>query len=91
MDQGTENRISAFGDGIYPPSLQEKAAELNARQPRAFEPVSSLHQVIQSPNGMSAQDAPRRLLGGSMLPSSDGMSASTYEQKRPFLNPVMSA
>lgn len=53
-----------------------------------FTPNSVLNAFMPSPNGMSAKDAQRRLLGGGMLPTSNARSAGTYEAERPILSNI---
>jgi hypothetical protein len=54
----------------------------------AFHPTSVDHPLSLSPNGMSAKDARRQLLGGTHLPSANGMSENTYEKRQNLLSPL---
>lgn len=54
-------------------------------QPVEYTPHSVLDTIVKSPNGLGESDADRLLVGGGMLPSSNGRSAST-ESKRRFLD-----
>lgn len=62
-------------------SLNETAARWNSLSPHQFRPTSVLQQMMPSADGMSEQDARRRLLGGAMLPTANGNApgSSTYE------------
>lgn len=64
------------------PSLQRSSAVQNAQAPHVFTPTSVLQQYIASPNGLSTRDGERRLLGGGMLPTSNGMSEPTTQAAR---------
>ncbi len=55
-----------------------------------FHPDSILHPVMTSDNGYSQKDASRRLLGGGMLPSPNGISADTYKRRQPLYSPYAS-
>lgn len=57
---------------------------------RGFKPDSVLHPIMLSDNGFSEKDANRRLLGGGMLPSDNGIAADTYRKKQPLLSPYAS-
>jgi hypothetical protein len=91
MDGHYQDRNQAFGQGAQESSgLEQQAQAYNALVPRSFQPTSVLHQIIRSPNGLGPSDAPRQLYGGAMLPTTNGMSTSTYERARPFMSPNMS-
>ena len=71
------------------PGLQRASNQQNAEAPHVFTPISVLHQYIASPNGMSVRDSDRRLLGGGMLPTSNGMSPETTDVARMITNKYM--
>lgn len=89
LDQaGTDmpGRNASFSDGVQgTPSmvasgLAEQSAIFNSKVPGQFTP----HSVLQglpgmSGNGMSAEDAQRKMPGGYTLPSSNGMAANDYD------------
>lgn len=88
--QDMVSRQQAFNQG-YSGNPSDLASSLNSdsqRQndlvPKQFQAHSVLQQYIPSANGMAQSDASRRLVGGGMLPSSNGSSASTYEADRPL-------
>lgn len=91
------SRTMAFGQGQtgtpgeVASSLTVDSQRQNAMVPQGFTPQSVLHPYIQSANGMSASDADRRLVGGGMLKSMNGTSASSYEASRPIVNHVLNA
>ena len=89
------SRTQAFGQGAYgagqaqgnpSPSMNADSQQQNSMVPQQFQPHSVLQPYIQSANGMSTQDANRRLVGGGMLPSMNGTSAATYQESRPMQN-----
>jgi len=89
---GYQDRQEAFGEGVNggpvvgSPSLDAQQDQANASVPARFTPSSSLHQLVLSPDGMSAQDAGRRLMGSTaQLPTENGMSHGTATAKRMFL------
>lgn len=81
-------RNESFNDGQFgtpgsaASSLNEESAVLNSQVAGvAYHP----HSVLQglpgmSPNGMSEQDAQRKLPGGYTMPSSNGIATGDYEQ-----------
>lgn len=77
------SRTDEFAGGS---SLEQNSARQNSEVPHDMVQTSVLQPYIQSANGMSAADAPRRLVGGGMLASPNGASASTYEAERPMTN-----
>jgi hypothetical protein len=74
----------ASGAGPTASSLETDSAHQNDLVPHQFQAHSVLQQYIQSGNGMSAQDASRRLVGGGTLPSPNGIAMDTYEASRPL-------
>lgn len=83
---GMPGRNASFTDGVQgtpnmvASGLAEQAAIFNSKVPGQFTP----HSVLQglpgmSGNGMSEQDAQRRLPGGYTLPSGNGMATGDYE------------
>lgn len=93
---GLFSRSQSFNQGTggnpvvsSPASLQDAQRRANMQIPVAFTPSSPLHQIIHSPNGSSAVDAQRQLIGGGQLPTANGMASNTYEQRRPFMSPTM--
>jgi hypothetical protein len=93
------SRSQSFNQGtggspvvVTPPaSFANEQERQNMMTPRVFTASSPLHQLMPSGNGigLDPSDQDRRLLGGAMLPSANGSSASSYAAKRPFLNPTM--
>lgn len=90
-------RTQAFGQGVQG-TPEDVASSLNAdsqRQndlvPKSFQAHSVLQQYIPSPNGLGETDVNRRLVGGGMLPTANGMSASTYAAERPITNTTLNA
>jgi hypothetical protein len=71
------SRSEEFGQGMS--TVQQNA-------PKSFVQTSVLQPYMDSANGMAAGDASRRLIGGGMLPSQNGVSAATYEAERPMTN-----
>jgi hypothetical protein len=64
-------------------SLLQRAARFNSLDPGKFQANGLNQQIMLSPNnGNSATDAERQTPGG-QLPSSNGMSLSTYNQVTP--------
>jgi hypothetical protein len=55
----------------------------------AYHPTSVQQQIMLSSNGYSKADADRRTLGGAdnMLPTTNGQSESTYQQRMPLASP----
>lgn len=84
-----ENRGKAFGygaDADY--ALRARQQTINSRVPKAYAANGTNQQVGYSGNGWSASDAARLTIGATAvagaLPSSNGSSARTNEQRRPF-------
>lgn len=75
-------QLGLTGGGPYASSLMEDQTKFNMQVPRHFSPNSILQQYMQSPNGMSANDA-RRMTPGGMLPTSNAQSLSTYNARNP--------
>lgn len=72
-------------------SIDQNSSAYNSEVPHDFRATSVLQPYIQSANGMASSDAPRRLVGGGMLPSANGVSPATYEAERPITNNRISA
>lgn len=97
MGQG---RTASFQDGTQVNSMalntahsmqQQAPASAMQQQPSGgFQPHSVLNQIMPSPNGMAPRDASRQLMGGQTLPSQNGMSENTYQQKQPLMSPYRS-
>ena len=69
-----ESRTGAF-------SLGQDSAKYNAMVPKSVGQTSVLQPYRPSGNGMSANDYEARVLpGGTVLPTSNGMGAGTYQQ-----------
>lgn len=85
-------RYGAFNSGRgvgLTPGLEASSAMQNAQAPHQFTPTSVLQQYIASPNGMSARDSDRRLLGGGMLPTTNGFSDPSAEAARMITSKYM--
>jgi hypothetical protein len=83
---GMPGRTEAFSHGVngtptmVASGLAEQSAMFNSQVPGRFTP----HSVLQglpgmSGNGMSEEDAQRKLPGGYTLPSSNGMATGDYD------------
>lgn len=80
-------RTEAFSDGVngtpgmVASGLARESAQFNDKVGRELLTPHSVLQGIpgMSGNGMSAEDASRKILGGYMLPSANGMSSGDYE------------
>jgi hypothetical protein len=80
-------RTASFNDGQFgvpgsaASSLNENSAVLNSQVAGvAYRPHSVLQALPgMSPNGMSAEDAGRKLPGGFQLPSLNGSSTDSYQ------------
>lgn len=86
---GTPGRTESFMHGVngtpqaVASSLDEESAQFNAQVPHGYQQTSVLQQVPgMSGNGMSDADFQRKIPGGPMLPSSNGMSSGSYDQSR---------
>lgn len=83
------SRTGEFAIGSAPqesPSLMETASRQNSQDPRTFKANGLNQPFTHSPmNGNSATDAKRQTPNG-QLPSSNGMSQSTYNQLDPSIN-----
>lgn len=84
--EATPGRTEAFYNGVHgtpnmvASGLAKDSAVFNSKVPGMFTP----HSVLQglpgmSDNGMSAEDALRKLPGGYTLPSANGMAENDYE------------
>jgi hypothetical protein len=96
LPDGYEDRNDAFSAGVSSsPTLQESAMRYNSQVPHAFQASGTNQQIAFSGIGSSSQDKKRQLLGGSpvsgSLPTANGFSADTYENKRPFLSSDISS
>jgi hypothetical protein len=86
------SRTQAFGTGASETSgLIRQSATQNAMVGQGYKAGSVLTPPVATGNGMGTADRSRQLVGGGMLPSSNGMSSSTYEADRPFLSPNINA
>ena len=81
-----QGRNASFSDGVQgtpgavASSLNEDSAIFNSKVPGAFTPRSILAGIPgMSGNGMSAQDASRKLPGGYTMPSGNGIAQGDYE------------
>jgi hypothetical protein len=59
-------------------------------QPVAYTPTSVLDTLTKSPNGLGESDADRLLIGGGILPSTNGRSSSTAQKRRYLDSPTAS-
>lgn len=76
-------QMGSMGTGNHATSLQQNVDP-------AFRPDSVLSLYnIPSGNGMSSQDAQRRTYGGTMRPTANGMSTTTYKQAGPLMSSYM--
>jgi hypothetical protein len=82
-------RTDEFNAGTT--SIDQNSSAYNDSVPHDFKATSVLQPYIQSANGMASSDGSRRLVGGGMLPSANGVSQSTYEAERPITNNRISA
>lgn len=87
------SRTEAFatghqGAGVVLPSagLEESQQRGEQATQRTWQAQGVGQQVMRSSNGIAADNADRMLLGGGMLPSLDGISAGSYQQRRPFMS-----
>lgn len=85
----TPGRTESFYHGVNggpeaaPTSLGEDSARFDAQVPRGYQQTSVLQQVPgMSSNGMSDTDFQRKIPGGPMMPSANGMSPGSYDQSR---------
>jgi hypothetical protein len=86
------SRTMAFGTGVHETGgLISSAQAQNAVAGQGYHPTSVITPPVATGNGMSATDRGRQLVGGGMLPSSNGSSQSTYQAERPLLSPNMNA
>lgn len=85
-----QSRMEEFGHGVngtgdVASSLDQDAVRFNAQVPHGFTPESILTeaQLFPSVNGMSEQDASRRMIGDKpgqpSLPSQNATSQSSYQ------------
>lgn len=91
-----EDRGNAFSGGTVPSeSFAYQQHRANAKVPRQFTPHGVNQQVAFSGVGMSARDMARLTIGATpisgSLPTSNGSSALTNEQRRPFQSRYVSA
>ena len=96
MDTYAEDRGAAFYGGVQPSeSLLYQQARHNAAIPRKFTPHGVNQQIVFSGTGSSAKDVARLTLGSTpisgSIPTSNGASARTNEQRRPFQSQFASA
>ena len=84
------SRTTAFSEGASPGTLEASARE-NAATPHTFTPTSVLQPYINSPNGLGTKDASRMLVGGGLMPSSNGSAEDTWEKARPIRSNRLSA
>ena len=80
-----------MASSLTPPSLTAASQRQNNQVSLGFHPTSILHQLINSANAMSSVDADRRLYGGGMMSTSNGMSADYYRESHPLATPVLNA
>ena len=97
-----QGRGASFQDGTQVNSMSQAmntahsvqqnapASQMQQQSTGGYQPHSVLNQIMPSPNGMAPRDASRQLLGGQTLPSQNGMSANTYQQKQPLMSPYRS-
>lgn len=85
--QAYQNRNDAFSEG----TLSQAGAEYMSKVPTSFTPTSPLHQIMPSANGLGQSDASRRLIGGGLLATTNGMASDTYQVKRPFMSTTIGA
>ena len=91
-----QSRTEAFGQGHQgaagtPAWLEATEAQQAAESPHgfggfvpAFHPTGLNMQVMPSGIGSSDQDKGRMLLGGGFLPTMNGSSSTSYQERRPF-------
>jgi hypothetical protein len=80
---------SSMPNVVLPPaSLANEQERTNMQTPRTFVPTSVLHATSLSANGAAADTASRRIIGGQVMQSSNGMSADTYQKSFPLMRPT---
>jgi hypothetical protein len=88
------SRNASFMTGRFGPAPSPGLVQTQEKQsystPGAYRASGANQQITLSGNGNSTTDASRRTYSGSYLPTSNGISANTYEQKRPLLSPSLS-
>jgi len=88
------SRNASFVAGRFGPSessgLSQDQGKEQSLTPQGYRASGVNQQMAPSGNGSSAADAQRMTYGGAYVPSSNGMSANTYEQKRPMLSTSLS-
>lgn len=85
-EESPQGRTASFTDGAgeATPSVTH-ALYANAGGP--YKPKSVFDQITGSGIGYSAQDRSRMLLGGSMLPTGNGASDTTYQKSSMLASP----
>lgn len=83
-----EGRNASFAAGVA--GGPNHATSLQQNVDPMFRPDSILSlNNIPSGNGLGATDAQRRTYGGTMRPTDNGMSKSTYQQGGPLMSTYM--
>ncbi len=72
----TDSRTRSFGNGIAAARTPNTTTAL-----RGYRPRSVLDSVVSSGIGLSTVDRGRMLTGDRMLPTSNGMSTTTYSRR----------
>jgi hypothetical protein len=99
-EPGQEEQVPAFGSRREsfqtgagttpraPESLQADQQRDAAEDPdeQGFRPNGVNMQLIASGDGNSDKDQERRLMGGGYLAAQNGISATSYQQTRPFMS-----
>jgi hypothetical protein len=95
FSQPVRSRNEAFSQGSVhsSPGLEESETRDNEGQ-KAFTANGANMQYARSGNAVAQDNQSRILVGGNgmaMLPSLNGISASSYQQKRPYLSTNISS
>jgi hypothetical protein len=90
-----QSRTAAFGQGsVHSSPGLEQDEEKDDQGPKSFTANGANMQYARSGNAVADDNQSRILVGGNgmaMLPSLNGISATSYEQKRPYLSTNISS
>jgi hypothetical protein len=92
---GIGSRTEAFGAGasgargVAPPASLEAAQQQQNAGPKTFTPNGTNMQIVGSGIGSSAKDAARMTIGGGFLPTANGTSQESLDQRRVLTNSAM--
>jgi hypothetical protein len=75
-----------FGQPSLSPGLEQSQGQENSSIPAGYRASGTNQQIALSGIGDSAADAARRTYAGTYVPTSNGISSSTYAAKRPLMN-----